>query len=292
VVSNSERLAITRLDQDTRAIMSLVTGDLHRAGYWGILPNLTNDSSNIGLTQDTDTGDWVPDKALNTKVPGVILNQTLRLVRCADNRDDDGNKDANGNYVLDGDCLDWGDPLIPDDVRYQAIITAANTSGLKLSFVTTTENFVLYELTSIPTGGWQVINPFAAVTIGSSDDCILFTYDRNEDGLLDDDEKFGYRLRENVALQIVKVNDDDDATCTDDDDDKENWQDLNDVNIVEVTDFQINDLFPEPTPPISSRAFKVAIRELQIVITAQLTKDNDAERTIEETVRIRNEQFD
>lgn len=136
-------------------------------------------------------------------------------------------------------------------------------------------------------------NPFMAsgtdVTVNSGGDCILFTYDHDQNGSLPsisssyNDERYGFRLK-NGALQSRPPG----ATfaCTAADD---NWEDVTDTNILTITalSFTLN------TQTVSTGLGTTAIdlRSVDISITGQLVSDTSVTRTLTHRVRIRNDKF-
>jgi len=165
--------------------------------------------------------------------------------------------------------------------------------------VDTTSNYSAFPSDDIRAGTWTISNPFRTIIAdgspisdyvdGETFSCILFTYDRDGDGLIDDNERFGYRLRndEPIALQVAQ---DSTAAC-DDGAGSDNWQNLNDTGIIEITAFNITQYSTPINPP--NKPFKVTVHELQLEITGRLVKTVDGsiiERTVRETVRVRNDE--
>jgi prepilin peptidase dependent protein B len=110
---------------------------------------------------------------------------------------------------------------------------------------------------------------------GEADDgCILFSYDSDSDGLLDDDERYGFRLdTEDKAVEIRK----DGASCT-----EGGWENITDENSIEITALEI-----EPTP-LSFSAGRVILRQYTVTLTGQLKNDPAVKRTLQKTVKVRN----
>jgi len=282
VVSNSERLAMTRLDQDTRAIMNLVTGDLRRAGHWGAYPELISISSNNSLTRGSlsDTTWNLPGPTtMSIPLQTAINGKTLRLARCRD-----GDPSADPPIPSDGDCLD---PK-PDDTRYQAIINGVAELSLTLPNFDETGNFEIPTSTSIPANGWMVLNPFSVIANNDTDEdgvftCIVFRYDLAGDGVVGGEDQIAFRHNSGDSTIEVRSNAANATVCGDDD---TAWSALNDNAVIKITGFTFTDRSPAL---LGAGAFGLKVREYHITIEGELANDDTVTRIIEETVRVRND---
>ncbi|MDR3491228.1 MAG: prepilin-type N-terminal cleavage/methylation domain-containing protein [Gammaproteobacteria bacterium] len=133
-------------------------------------------------------------------------------------------------------------------------------------------------------------NPFMAsgvdLTIGASNTCILFAYDKNSSGTLpsigssSDDERYGYRLTGN-AVQSRPWGASFNCTGTD-------WENVTDPNLVTVTALT----FTLTTQNMSAGGTStISLRSVDITLTGQLTDDATVTKTLTEHVRIRNDKF-
>ncbi|WP_428353045.1 PilW family protein [Methyloprofundus sp.] len=104
--------------------------------------------------------------------------------------------------------------------------------------------------------------------------CIEFTYDLSGDGAHNgNSELFGIGLKDNAIKTKVA-----DKTCPD----MDGWQGITDDSVVNITNFQIIDLFPASYDGTQ-------IRLLEIRLTGELVKDSSVKRDLVEFVRIRND---
>lgn len=138
-------------------------------------------------------------------------------------------------------------------------------------------------------------NPFMSTSSGTdvstavSDSCILFAYDRNNNGTLpsissaSDDERYGYRLK-NGVLQTRPYGATFDCTAA-----ASNWENVTDsaITITALT-------FTLTTKTItagSNSSGTLIMRSVDISITGQLASDTSITKTLTQHVRIRNDKF-
>lgn len=136
-------------------------------------------------------------------------------------------------------------------------------------------------------------NPFMAtgadISVNAGGDCILLTYDRNNDGTLpsitsaSDDERYGYRLS-NQTLQTRPPGAPFDCGTA-----ANNWEDMTQSNFIQVTalSFTLNTSTLNPGPGTRS----LLIRSVDISMTARLTNDPSITKTMSQRIRIRNDKF-
>lgn len=107
----------------------------------------------------------------------------------------------------------------------------------------------------------------------TSNSCILYSYDRNENGLLDavnPNEYFGFRLKDKaIEIRIDGLN------C-----DSNGWHDLTDPNVVEVTSLQ----FVDRQQIING----VNALSIELLITAQLVNDSAISKRVYTAFNIKN----
>lgn len=139
-------------------------------------------------------------------------------------------------------------------------------------------------------GTGALTNPFMQtdtdLQVSSSNDCILFSYDKNSDGTLPalgaaNDERYGFRLNGNVIqYRIVSGS----FAC----DSTSGWEDLTDPNIINVTNLS----FTVNTDRLSlgSGDF-LDKRNVTISLTASLTDDAIITRTLSRQITVRNSKF-
>ncbi|GAA5526171.1 hypothetical protein Maes01_02766 [Microbulbifer aestuariivivens] len=161
----------------------------------------------------------------------------------------------------------------------------------------------------------SIADPVAAATSGQ---CILFAYDADDDGILDNDNLFGFRLNNGVVQ--MRRNGDVVANARHDhcNDAEDNWQDVTDGNLFTVTDLTFDsspsqclnmrepdgvdsdgdgtvdnqeeeDCYQLPLPAAGSGDITVETREVVVNIAAQLTDDPDVRVQVAQSVRVRND---
>ncbi|BAW80192.1 hypothetical conserved protein [Candidatus Nitrosoglobus terrae] len=124
-------------------------------------------------------------------------------------------------------------------------------------------------------------NPFALITLSADGSCVLFSYDSNNDGELNPlpnklpNERYGYRLdTSDNAIEVRQAG----AGCTD-----SGWQNLTDEKSINITAFNIQ--------PQLVNTGQVTVRQYQITLTGQLNSDPTVQRTVQSTVKVRNNQI-
>lgn len=135
-------------------------------------------------------------------------------------------------------------------------------------------------------------NPFMAsgtdLTIVNNN-CILFAYDNNSNGVLPsistsyDDERYGFRLQ-NGAIQSRPPGAPFACNAS-----ASSWEDMTDSSIVTISNltFTLN----QQTLTAGSSSRGIMIRSLDITITGALKSDSSVSRTLTQHVRIRNDKF-
>jgi prepilin peptidase dependent protein B len=134
------------------------------------------------------------------------------------------------------------------------------------------------------------VNPFSSETSPSaSTDTVLtvtggntvyFSYDADDDGVLDNGEVFGYQFATDTinycqgnAIFISCV---------------ANWQPLSDNSVVNITGLSL--ILVSSTEQAGTTS-ENDIRQLTITLTGQWVNDTDFTRTVTESVKLRNEHF-
>lgn len=136
-------------------------------------------------------------------------------------------------------------------------------------------------------------NPFSTITINGTNDCILYSYDEDSsaDAAVPSTEQLGFRL--NAGAIEMRSNA---ALC-----DAGGWQDLSDSNAITITALNFNNAATQclnlsnstdsdciATPALAGDT-TVTVREIEITLTGQLSGDATVTRTLQQTVRIRND---
>jgi prepilin peptidase dependent protein B len=135
-------------------------------------------------------------------------------------------------------------------------------------------------------------NPFQAaatdLTVNAASNCVLFSYDLNNDGLLPalgagtSDERFGYRLNGNV-LQIRPET----YASLDCADPSAAWYNLTDPNLVNISAAT----FTITNADVALSTGSLRTRTIRISLTGNLVTDTTVVRTVTEDVKIRNDLY-
>jgi len=140
--------------------------------------------------------------------------------------------------------------------------------------------------TDIGTG--NITNPFmqAETDIQINNSCILFSYDKNNDGALPDlgdanDERYGFRLSNNIIQYRVSSGN---FSCDND----TGWVDLTDPNVINVSNLS----FTQSTDSVAlDSGDTLDKRNITISLTANLVSDTTITRTLTRQIAVRNDKF-
>jgi type II secretory pathway component PulJ len=269
MASSNDSIKMTRLDQELRQTMTMLTRDLRRATIWDPAADALRLSlgAPLVLTGGTSAGSTVTVTSnvgnladLGLKAVGGTLAYTVRTYNDATN--------------------------IYDITVYQGTIDSYDSGAKSYSVTLSTAWPADVATEGLPAGGWGILRPESTITTdavpGTPGVCVLVVYDTEVDGTYENDERFGYRYdaaEKAVEIRTSAVSTD---TCTSDG----TWENLTDENTVEITAFSVTDNSPAT---VASSGFTIAIREYTISITGRLKSDPSVERTVQETVRVRND---
>lgn len=130
-------------------------------------------------------------------------------------------------------------------------------------------------------------NPFMQsatdITINATNDCILLSYDHNDDGALPavnsgtDDERYGYRLM-NGAIQFRTNSASFSCSAS-----ATNWTNFTDPNIVTITAFTVT--------KTTKTASSMELRTITITMTGQLVSEPSITKTLTQTVKVQNDRY-
>jgi len=139
-------------------------------------------------------------------------------------------------------------------------------------------------------GTGNLTNPFMQadtdLQVNSSNNCILFSYDRSGDGALPAlgsayDERYGFRLNNNIIQYRVSSGS---FAC----DSSDGWIDLTDPNIINVSNLS----FVENIDSLNLGGGDILNkRNIVISLTASLTNDSIITRTLSRQITVRNSKF-
>lgn len=153
------------------------------------------------------------------------------------------------------------------------------------------------------------------VSTTGSGSCIVYAYDRNEDGIVDADELSGFRLLGGVAQMRTSGNVLNPDTCANA---NNTWTDLTDSGLITVTALTFDlanstclntrepdnvdndgngtvdnaeeaDCYDAPLPTANSGNITIETRQVTITLTGNLTGDSFVRQTQTQNVRVRND---
>jgi len=282
--SQGSSLKATRLNQELRSAMDLISRDLRRAGYW-----------HMAVDAASPLGDLVLS---NTH--GSITAQTV---------DSMGNS-VNGFNAFNNSGINGRGLLIISDFGIATITSNSNATQVNASVEA---NFTT---TTIDEGSWMIANPFAKsashgdtdLRISSDGTCVQFTYDRDNSSAsmadrvtVNGDERFGYRLHNGIIQMQTGT-----AAFDCEDSSTGTWTDITSDNIT-ISALQFtpvewhcinlsddgSDCNPDSAGYVAPNNADILswIRSVNIQIQGQLTNDSSVTRNLEETVRLRNERL-
>lgn len=119
--------------------------------------------------------------------------------------------------------------------------------------------------------------------------CVLFSYDSNGDGVAQAGEFRGFKLDTNSNTIKAKVSGSAaDANCADG---TGTWEELTDATAVQIDAFGISTRNGDPIPVFTTSAGNpvLTVRQLVISMDAGLVNDASVQRSMRETIRVRND---
>ena len=124
-------------------------------------------------------------------------------------------------------------------------------------------------------------NPYAALSVAVDDSQLSYNYAQDSNNILEVNETFGFRLN-NGVLQMLRNG---------------AWADLTDSGTTTVTAFTLTPATRQIQIPCINSCTgggsacwpTMAIRQIDIVVSAQATADSSIQREIRESVRVRND---
>lgn len=261
--ASRDNIRMSFINQELRDVLYQVTRDLKRASYWGGSLDLPRVNSVTTLT-----------------FSGVTTGASVSIVQDFDAADvTDAVVDRLGLASEVGATLVY----LEDEVAYRATITDydPDTNTYTATLQETFPNTVLAANGGAAKNTWTIIGPAPSVTL--SGNCAIFSYDQNGDGLITNaspDERIGYRYDATDDAVEIRSGGGDCAAG--------GWVNITDDDTVEITAFTITNNSPDP---VEASALSVRVREYTITISGQLKSDSSIERTVRETVRVRNNEI-
>jgi type II secretory pathway component PulJ len=257
MASSNDSIKMTRLDQELRQTMTMLTRDLRRATVWDPAPDVLRVSMSDPL-------------ALSGNAGSVTVIST------------GGNLYKIGDKAIGG-ILIYAVREVGVSTVYQGTITAYSPSNNGTYSVTLTGTWPA-DVTKkgIKAGNWNILRPESMLTDSST--CILFASDNDSSGIYENPERFGYRYDATAKAVEIRTSAASTDTCTS----GGSWENLTDENTVEITNFSVTDNSPAS---FASGGLTVDLRQFTISITGRLKSDHSVVRTLQETVRVRNDRL-
>lgn len=264
--ASRDNIRMSFLNQELSNAMNLITKDLRRASYWGGAMDAARVSGVSSLTFSAVSGN---NKSITINFDTADVSDTIVDDLGAKAKDVGAKlvyleKSATSPYAVE---------------RYTATITdyTASTNTFTANLTGTFPSTVLAN-GGVVEGSWAIIPPTNTVTTDvTGDDCAIFSYDVNGNGLVPTDESFGFRYDSTEQAVELRTGG---TSCS-----GTGWENITDPTRVQIYEFTI-----EPTATsVSAGSFLVDVREYTIVLKGRLTSDTSMDRTLRETVRVRND---
>jgi len=135
--------------------------------------------------------------------------------------------------------------------------------------------------------GATYVNPFASVNTATAG-CILYSYDRNGNGIQDAAEKFGFLLHNGAVMMRTSAG----ATTYDCTTNAGNALDyLSDQKNIRITALTFSEVASQPVYMAGSSGPNIRIRRINITISGQRLDDTSITQTLTDTVKIENDLF-
>jgi type II secretory pathway component PulJ len=250
--SSNASIKMTRLDQELRQTMTMLTRDLRRATIWDPAADVLRVSLADPLTLSGNSG-------------GVTVTSS-------------GGHLANIGQKAVGGTLIYTVKESGVVNVYRGTITGFNSGAYSVTLSGTWPVDVIKN--GVPAGNWNILRPESVVA--SSGSCLLFASDTDFSGVYDN-QRYGYRYNATDMAVEIRTSTASTDTCT-----SGTWENLTDERSVVIDRFIVDDKSP---PAFASVGFNIAIREYAITIRGYLKSDPSVVRTIQETVRVRNDRL-
>jgi len=270
MASSNDSIKMARLDQELRQTMTMLTRDLRRATIWDPAVDVVRVSLADPLKLSGNSG-------------------SVTVTSSAGNLDDIGARAVGGTliYKTSEKNVTTGEYEVH---VYKGLITAYGGGSYTVTLAGTWPATVLTDLdpdgNGVSAATWSIQRPESALTVSGT--CILFAADDPDQDppsasvYYDNSERFGYRYDATDKAVEVRTSGTSANTCTS----GGSWENLTDEDTVAITGFSVDDKSPDT---LTSSGLSVEIREFTISITGNLKSDPSVERTLQETVRVRND---
>jgi prepilin-type N-terminal cleavage/methylation domain-containing protein len=252
--SNTQQLRTTRLNQELRGLMHLVTRDMRRAGGMNYAADAIGFSTNHDLTLTATSGNGIKVTASSSAQfdswvdTGVIIKAAQYDI---------------GTGTVTNSCLQITSRV--SSTQLQGNNVACPNEGTANAFLSTT----------ISANTWIFENPFttaSSVITSVGNDCIIFGYDKDKDNVADTNENFGYRL--DTTENALETWQSGTVACN-----NGTWTNISDEESIQITGFSVTRLTPAGS----------AVMEYQVQLSGRLKNNTSITRSIQEVVKMRND---
>jgi type II secretory pathway component PulJ len=252
-LSNSnDNIKMARVDQELRQVMTMLSRDLRRATSWDASVDVARVSLVSPLTLSATSGN-------------------VSVTSASGNLADIGARAIGGTLVYKNGTT-----------VYQGSITGYSGGGFNVTISTAWPASAI-AADGVPASSWSILRPESTLTISGT--CILFVADNDfSGGTYDTSERFGYRYDSTEKAVEARTSGASADGCSS----GGSWENLTDEGLVEVTDFSVTDNSPAT---LTASGFDIDVREFTISITGRLKADTSVVRTLQETVRVRNDRL-
>lgn len=294
---NTNSVRMTRINQDLRGTMSMITHDLTRTGGWALSGLVTNASLNFDLSFDATSGTVTATayRAGTTNTTDASGNGAFNF----------SSVKASGTALASTNALATQTLVLFFPGSLPAPLRLSITGNTATALTATVPSGSTLPSTTVTAGRWTILNPFATVTLGNAVSgstntyqCIIFSYDLNNDGALNDGsgapsgETFGYRYdASSKTIQTGSYSKSGGTatppTCAG----AGTWSSVTDPKMLNITapsgtsPFQIVNLSATNT---ASSTLQVTTSQYQVKLYGQSVNDTSITRQIQETVKPRN----
>lgn len=264
--SNTQQLKTTRLNQELRALMHLVTRDMRRAGGMNYAADAIGFSTNHSLTLSATSGNGITVTASSSAEfdswvdAGVIIKAAQYDIVTG---------------VETNSCMQITSRV--SDTQLQGNNVACPSESTANAFLSTALN----------ANSWIFENAFGTATsiltdaapanvvddaVNTTYNCMIIGYDKDGDNVADANENFGFRL--DTGENALETRQSGTVACDDG-----VWENISDEETINITGFTITKLTEANAP----------LLEFRISLAGNLKNDPSVSRSIVEVVKLRND---
>lgn len=253
----SANLLRVRQHQDLQSVMDAVSRDLARAGEWALADEVAQASATADL-----------------QLSGIQGSISANVVARGGATPSAAFGFANADAALRGASL----------VLMQRDGSGVQRRDLRITGVPAPDRLtlivpdgVILAQTRVAAGSWSILDPFAGVSVNETGTCVLLRYDLDGNGVLDDEEHFGFRLdAAGTTIQTTTTARD----CT-----SGNWDAFTDPAHLRVSTFDVRRL---RAPSAGANPITPVVDAYLVRLESSLRRDAQATRGLQHLVQSRN----